>query len=553
MFGESAATALHGASARLLLWCRAFDEWLAERRRLYSHSCYNKGLVAWRRLYRHSHAMPWELRPADIAGHVAAMREEGFSANTVNGELGAIDLFYRWRAEKRRDPDCEAYFNPAASVPRPAVRQYEGTALLSRGEVEALLGILRADRSPLGRRDHAFYLARLRLGVPLRQLQRLQWGQIQVDEGGAAVTWLPGAEPARLPGEVWDAIQAYLSGTGRLPAMEAESYLFAPLADPTAPQVDLGPGDWDGSRYLSTQQLRANLKRYGRSAGIPEDKLEQHALRRTATRLRLAPGDSLERVQSFLGSRSAPRIADYRLNQLPPLPDDPPAGQEARELVLPNRQPHRIQSSDVYVHGFYARSQPVEAVRAVMAENIQGLDEQITGLRALGRGLFERQVEAASPGGSVQLLELYGLVTGWLAILIRTEAHLAECGEQTSSVEYFLAGIERACQVEGETFDRAALVAEALGGDLGLALGSRQLLEEIATLRYLLRNTLAAALGAGDAEAYARMVQHYGHGCLRLARLLRREKSEEGRLAAYIQEAINQAVEEVLKGWKVES
>jgi site-specific recombinase XerD len=532
MFGESALTAFRGASPRLLLWCRAFDEWLAERRRLYTPSCYNKGLVAWRRLYRQSRDMPWELRPAGIAAHVESMREQGFSPNTVNGELGAIDLFYRWCSEKRLDPDCEPYFNPAASVPRPVVRQYEGTALLSRGEVGALLAVLRADRSPLGLRDHAFYLARLQLGVPFRQLQRLQWGQIQVAEAGASVIWLPGAEPARLPDDVWDAIHAFLEGAGRLSAMEAETYIFAPLADPTAPQVDLGPGDWDGSRYLSTQQLRANLKRYGRLAGIPEGKLEQHALRRTAARLRLASGDSLERVQSFLGSRSAPRLADYRLNLLPPLPDDPPSSEQAHEIVLPNRQPHRIQSSDVYVHGFYARSQPLEAVRAVIAENIQGLEEQITALRALGRGLLQGQEHP--PGeAALQLGSVYGQVAGWLAELVRIEDDLDEIERERKKSVIII-----------DVFESENT------GESDLDLASRLLEEEIASLRLVLRNTILAAVQAGDMETYVRRVQLYGIGSVRLAHLLKREAVARGQMQSTAEmRGLWEALREAHKAW----
>ena len=34
LFGDAAETAHHAASPPLLLWCRAFDGWLAERRAL---------------------------------------------------------------------------------------------------------------------------------------------------------------------------------------------------------------------------------------------------------------------------------------------------------------------------------------------------------------------------------------------------------------------------------------------------------------------------------------------------------------------------------------
>jgi len=45
--------------------------------------------------------------------------------------------------------------------------------------MEALLKILKQDDSPLGKWDYAFILARLRMGVELKTLQQLQWGQIE--------------------------------------------------------------------------------------------------------------------------------------------------------------------------------------------------------------------------------------------------------------------------------------------------------------------------------------------------------------------------------------
>jgi hypothetical protein len=61
----------------------------------------------------------------------------------------------------------------------------------------------------------------------------------------------------------------------------------------------------------------------------------------------------------------------------------------------------------------------LEEIQAVLAENIQGLEEQIVGLRALGRGLIERQVEAGGSAGSARLVELYTLFAGRLAEVIK--------------------------------------------------------------------------------------------------------------------------------------
>ncbi len=63
-------------------------------------------------------------------------------------------------------------------TPSEIPRAYPQAPLLSRSELEALLGFMGRDSSALGRRDYAFMLARLRLGVPLQRLQRLRWEQM---------------------------------------------------------------------------------------------------------------------------------------------------------------------------------------------------------------------------------------------------------------------------------------------------------------------------------------------------------------------------------------
>jgi site-specific recombinase XerD len=121
--------------------------------------------------------LPWELDQEDIQQHVTWMEAEGYAAITIYNALGIMAAFYRCCDEKQVDPHCEAGFNPASGIKRPNIELYAAAQLLSRGEVRALLGILQRGDSPLGKRDHAFFLARLRMGVPLGALQQLQWGK----------------------------------------------------------------------------------------------------------------------------------------------------------------------------------------------------------------------------------------------------------------------------------------------------------------------------------------------------------------------------------------
>ena len=144
--------------------------------------------------------------------------------------------------------------------------------MLSRGEAERLLAIARQDELALGRRDYAFLLARLRLGVPLGHLQKLRWGHVEAIRGIDWVRWHGQGEKQRLPGEVWQAICAALEAGDRLEGMGEDEYIFAPLREPGILDAGSRREDWLGERHLSSSTLLANLKLYGRLAGIEATK-----------------------------------------------------------------------------------------------------------------------------------------------------------------------------------------------------------------------------------------------------------------------------------------
>ena len=51
-FGDSAASAQRGASRRLKKWSRAFETWMAERKRDTQKDTVKQAVMAWRRLVR---------------------------------------------------------------------------------------------------------------------------------------------------------------------------------------------------------------------------------------------------------------------------------------------------------------------------------------------------------------------------------------------------------------------------------------------------------------------------------------------------------------------
>jgi site-specific recombinase XerD len=555
-FGEAAETAQRGASRRLRRWSQAFEEWLAMRRQNYKPGAAKQAVLTWRRLLRERGKMPWELRQEDIEQHTDWMQAQGYAPTTISNAVGTVADFYRWCGERQADPECEAGFNPAAGARRPKIQRYAGAKLLSREEAGALLGILRRDDSPLGRRDYAFFLARLHLGAPLQSLLGLRWGQIEQDEEGAWVRWRVESERAALPGEAWEAIRTWLKASGRLEGMRPGDYIFIPLASPMQQEASSRPTAWAEERHLSSYQILASLKLYGRRVGIAEEKLTLMALRRTATRLRLEAGDSLEEMQAFLDSREVARAAKYRLKRLPQLPQEAGRGSQEEgneeEPAVPCRKPRPFQPGEGMTHGLYAHSQPAQEVMAVLRENIQGVEEEITGLRILGRGLLDQQGKAQSSRSAAQLADAYTLTAERLARMIEAEKLLATSGEDEAWAEETLAMLDQCMESKGEEPVSKEARARALDNEPELTASSRRVVEEIAATRLVLRNTLRLAREAeqrGETGEFVHLTEIYSTGCNRLMKLLRAGKADRGRLTAYLKEQIESAIREVNEEW----
>ena len=589
LFGEAAETAHHAASPRLLLWCGAFDDWLEERGRKYRSGAYRLAERSWQRLLAQQGKLPWELAQADFEAHAAWMRAQGgYSSNYISHALGVLANFYRWCAARKVDPECSPGFNPAAGVRRPKTRPFEGASLLSRAEMEQLLGYMLRDSSPLGRREYAFTLARLHLGVALHSLQRLRWGQIHCASNGgdrkgeAWVRWRAEAEPVRLPEEAWEAIQQWLTASGRRADMREGDYIFTPLVDPLQREASDRGEAWARERYLSVDAIEDNLRLYGLRVGIDKRKLTPLALRRTALRLRLDSGDGPEQMRAFMDGQGRVRNTRRLMSLLPQLPPDPaPESQgaarpEAAELPLeaafpqepaipaepahPVEAPLPLRKSIPYPpgygmkHGLFAQSQPTEQVLEILAEDVQGVEAELTGLRLLSRGLMALQAQARSSRELSQLAQAYSLAAQRLATMITAEKQLEQGSQQGDWAENALAALDSIAEYFGDPPWSPDFRAEACSGDPYLAAGSRRLDEEIASMRLVLRTTLDLASEAKQQRQvgeYIHLVDVYSEACNRLMRLLRASQAGQGRLEAYLREFMDSALEEVTKTWSL--
>lgn len=569
LFGDAADMAWRGASARLMRWAEAFDRWLAERAQKVKPGTLRDAQLAWKRLLQESGRMPWELTQADIEAHAAWMEAQGYGSSAICKAVGYIAMFYRWCGERGIDPGYEPGFNPAAGVKRPRVRRYANAQLLSRGEIAALLGIIAKDETVLGLREYAFTLFRLRTGVKMKDLQHLQWGQLQHDQAGTAVSWGEEAEPWPLPGEVWEAVRAYLEASGRLAGILGETpefplldehYIFAPLAQPGMVGSKDRAGDWVAGRHLSNRQIRRSLKLYGRRAAIPEAKLNLHVLRFTAIRLYLDRGGSLDQIKTFTHSQDD-RFQRSWLANLPELPEN---GERALfEAEAPDRAAKPFQPGDGLTHGFRAQGLPKDEVQAMLAEEVQGLAEEIVGMeRLLDRLEVWKKVPSATSAGQatewelrdkalslmeeMQLLDTHTLAASWLAELRDAEERLLKEVDVNPWVEEILQMMDRLGVYKGDPLFGEKVRAEVFGAKPELDRRA----EQIASMRCSLRRTLKLAAGAEGISDYLRLLVIYGRGCVRLKRILIKEAEAPSRAEEYIRQELREAIEELRQEWR---
>lgn len=348
-----------------------------------------------------------------------------------------------------------------------------------------------------------------------------------------------------MPREVYEAIVDYLRAAGRVEGMRAEAYIFAPLADALRKGASGKAEDWDERRYVGHKQIWRTLKRYGRLAGIADEKLTLQALRHTATMLRVQAGDGLEEIQEFLQRPPQKFIKSY-LKALQP-PEANTEGLRDVENAPPQfleRDPYRNKPWGGMIHGMAARCQPPEEVAAVLAEDIQGMEEEIVGVRLLNRALLEMQNWTSDPMEVALLTDAYSRAAMRLSKMFETEEAMNKRRPEEDGPEQFLASLAEGAKERGQVLDIEREKALALGGEEALAANARRLAEEIAGMRVALRRTFQRAMESETARRRAYLTDVYGRGCRRLVKLLSLDGDNQTRLKIYV----NRVIDEVILG-----
>lgn len=175
-----------------------------------------------------------------------------------------------------------------------------------------------------------------------------------------------------------------------------------------------------------------------------------------------------------------------------------------------------------------------QAVAAFLKEDIQGIEEEIVGLRRLGRRLLERQGQAGDRREAARLGDAYTRTAYRLAGMIKAEQELGKRGKSSEWAEAVLQMMDRHEVEEGRQPVSAGVRAQALGREEDLSASSRRLAEEVGAVCLVLRNTFRLALEAEEVQEILRLVDSYGQGCMRLLKLLKMEEVDSGKLERFL-------------------
>ena len=541
LYGEAAELARRVATRRMLAWDAAVAGWLAEMKKKTSGGEYLRAERVLGDFFRRCGKAPWEATGADVQGYVDWRKASGKAANTIRNEMQILQNFYRWCGGAEIDQSTGPDFNPASEIKKPRNRAYSHAKSLSEEEARALLEAYLLEGSTMSLRDYAYVLARTRLGRPFKDIQQLQWGELERDEAGCHWARWKDGKRERLDEEVFAAIQNYLRKSGRLGTIGGEAYIFCPKK--RGREGGNSSEDWSDSKYLESSDLCRSLKKMGKAAGIAPEKLNSQALRHTAARLRWEAGASLEEMRAFLGGRSLRETRAY-LRDLPRASDErseenQPRTEELRSL----RRMRRAKPWEAMTHGDYVKEQPAVELEAILEEGPTGLEDEIEGLLAMAEHLtvmlgrtnsFAEQEALSKPlaKASTRLMEME---------LARREL------EKKSEAASILTDLDAYYDkfVEQGIIDPGEATEEV--GEVTKTRPEATLSKAIAIARLVLRRSFNIAMESEEVTEVVRAADKCVECCGRLARLLLMEKraAEEG--LEGVRQSIDRALEIVMK------
>jgi hypothetical protein len=318
-------------------------------------------------------------------------------------------------------------FNPVREVKRPGrTCPPKPPVYLSVAAVQALLAAIDRHTSLIAKRDYALILAHLLTAEQPGLIRNMRWSYLHIQDGKPWVLWPHGLGNRRkeLPIPLWSAIHDYLLSSGRLPSIAPTDYVFAPVDPLVRPPTGLAQ-DWSADRPLAGTNVHSFLKKYATWAGLPAERIDLLALRRTALLLQAEMAADPLALPAFLGFVELGRLWTHLDQPSPDMISVPPNA----SLVEPYPRRHFSPlpgDQRGLKHAFYtpSLSQPeLQARLEAVSNSPMSLQREIAHLRLV----MDLALDLFLQGDlqeCLRLLDLYSLAASRLSKLLKADKEL---------------------------------------------------------------------------------------------------------------------------------
>jgi integrase/recombinase XerD len=248
---------------------------------------------------------PAEVTPLDVKTWQAELEAQGLSPATVYARISRVSSFYHWAMKDLALAEM-IHSNPVklARPKAPKAYQSERTQALDDDQVRSLVRVVKtkADAGDVvGKRDLALLLFYLETGMRRREVIRLKWSDLKINDIILLTGRIKGGDyVAREVRDksVRDALLDYLTASGRLVEMSGDSPVWTRHDRAGKPG---GP--------LTSHAFAKNLKRYARQAGIGD--IHLHQTRHTFARMVSEDTGSIIATQDALGHKNVATTRVY--------------------------------------------------------------------------------------------------------------------------------------------------------------------------------------------------------------------------------------------------
>ena len=264
--------------------------------------------------FRFCDKSPCQVTRTDVLSFIQSPSSRGgdASAATKNQRKTVLNSFYRFAS--MYEVDGQVLWQKA--LPTQGMRSLKTDLeyrAMSLQELQRFFAAIPLD-SPKGIRDRAMFAVYFWTARRRREIIRLTWGDIEpaviVENDGTRrngyIYRYRGKgkqrqmKTAELPLPAWNAIEHYLSASGRLATIQADEPLF----------ISGKPGRGTEMNYDYVSQI---FKAYCLKAGLDVNRLSLHSLRHTAAHERYAAGQDILAIQQLLGHASLDTTYRYLL------------------------------------------------------------------------------------------------------------------------------------------------------------------------------------------------------------------------------------------------